>query len=441
MTTSTTHQGQRRRWRFAIAVALSACVVGLVSVAPSSVSASTENVVIYFAVCDGSGATDTVKIKKINEDGTGLTVIGDTTIAHCVQPATRYLTGLAVSGDYAYFGWINGDFASAGIGRMKTNGTGTVEMNYAVAPAGVGWFQMSPTPLNGYLYVYVHDGGQSPSNMRIMRMSIASGELSDCFTPSGNTNDMSIGVGRTAVYFSRSAELGVDQKLYKVSNDCSAASEVIDFEMAPTAPAMLHRFNTGYSATLLAESDSNTFLYTKRDVDSADVYGISQVDGSATLSGFQQHLYRAEDGFADSQVWGFNYLYFKDGAARKMYRVKPGGTVERAFEAQIPGDYALHHFSVVKETVAPATPPPATKAPLLVSKKGVTGKQIASDLGLTIPKGSKVKLVVAKKSRNACAVKKKRVVSTKAGKNCRVTITITPKKGKAIKRTTSFTTS
>lgn len=439
MTTSTTQIRRRRRWRFTLAAILTAGIAGLVSTTSSTVSASTEKVVIYFAVCDGSGASDTVKIKKINEDGTGLTVVGDTTIPHCIPNAnaTRYLSGLAVSDGYAYFSWITGDFASAGIGRIKTDGTGTAELSYVTAPAGVGWFQMSPTPLNGYLYVYVHDGGQTPSNFRIMRMSTASGQLSNCYTPSGSLNAMSIGVGKDAVYYSSaSTEISDNQKLHKVSGDCSSASEVANLNNFG-GTGMLHVFETSFIATLVAESTDKMFLTTNHAVN--NTYGLSSFDTAGSISNFQAHLFGAtsnpNDGPA-SVVWGFNYLYFKDSGATKMYRVAPGGVPEQIFADHIKG--VLHHFSVVKET---STPPPVAKTPLVIGKKGVTGKQIASDLGVTIAKGSKIKLTVAKSSRKVCTVKKSRVVSTKAGATCKVTVTITPKKGKAIKRTTSFTTS
>lgn len=436
MTTSTTRAPHRRKWRLAIVAALCAGVAGLVSMTPSNVSATTENVVIYFAVCDANTASDTVKIKKINEDGTGLSVVGDTTIAHCVQPATRYLTGLAVSGEYAYFSWINADGSGAGVGRIKTNGTGTAEINFASAPAGVGSFQMSPTPLNGYLYAYVNDaGGQGPVNSRIMRVALSTGVVTNCYTPSGTVVAMNIGVGKDAVYYSTITQEDAlkSQLIMKVSADCSTASQFLN--LADLAPdGLTHQFTTEGLATLVAESDANMFLYTQT-LNQPAQYGLSQVSTSGTISTIQSNLFKASDGRADSQVWGFNYLYFKDGGATKMYRVAPGGAPEQVFADHIKG--VLHHFSVVKEPVTT----PNTKTPLLISKKGVTGQEIAADLGLTIPKGSKIKLVVAKKSRKACAVKKKRVVSTTAGKDCRVTITITPKKGKAIKRTTSFTTS
>lgn len=436
MTISTTQTRRRRRWRFTLAATLTAGIAGLVSASPSTVFASTEKVVIYFAVCDGSTSSDTVKIKKINEDGTGLTVVGDTTIDHCDNnTATRFFSGLAVSGDYAYFSWISRDASAAGIGRISTSG-GTAEVNFANAPAGIGWFQMSPTPLDGHLYVSVYDAG--PSNYRIMRLAISSGQLSDCYQPAGSTTAMSIGVGKDAVYYATSAN---QQKLYKVSNNCTSSSEAFDFNVG--SEGIVFEFDLAESSIgVIAESDNHRFLKSIHMVNTT--YQLLQVDKNATaLEAGMPRLGTTADPSDQptSQVWGFNYLYFKDGAARKMYRVKPGGTVERAFEAQIPGEHILHHFSVVKEIVTPATPPPATKAPLVISKKGVTGKQIARDLAITIPKRSKITLTVAKKSRKVCAVKKSRVVSTKKGKTCRVTVTITPKKGKAIKRTTSFTTS
>jgi hypothetical protein len=434
-----------RRWKTLVGAGLAATLAGLVGFSPQA-AASTEKVAIYIAVCDGNGATDTVKIKKINEDGSGLTVVGDTTVPHCVpnSPADRYLSGLSVSGQYVYFSWINGDFNGAGIGRLKTDGSGGAEVNFVTAPDEASYFQMAPRSLDGFLYLYVHNGRGGPiNNLRIMRANQNTGALSDCYTPSGSPTRMNIGVGKDAVYYATSVS---NQKLYKVSSDCASSSVVSDFEIAPS-PQMLHvlvdtRFES--LASLVSESDDALFVYTKHAVN--ETVGLSQMSTSSGLSNFQQHLYQADDGAADSQVWGFNYLYFKDAFASKMFRVAPGGTPQQVFAEHITG--ILHHMSVVKETTVPATAPetptpaaPVTKAPLTVSKKGVTSKQIVRELGLKTPKGSKISFAVAKKAQKFCTIKRNRVVATRAGKNCRITVTVTPKKGKAIKRTAVLKTS
>lgn len=463
MTMTTTHTQQHRRWRFAIAAALSTTVAGLASITPSSVSASTENVVIYFAVCDGSGGSDTVKIKKINEDGTGLAVIGDTTIAMCGDAPETYFSGLAVTKEFSYFSWYRMNGSGAGVGRISNDGSSPLNINYMTLPTSplISWFQMSPKVLNGHLYLNVSNLG-SPQAHRIMRGSLTTGTLETCHQPEdlGDSGSLSIGVGRDSVYFAafKTGDALSATKIYKT--DCTSTTVASDFGIAAGA-AMFHRPFVGpidwdadgnqinnpsvQTSTLIAESDSTSYIYTiKSTTSQKDTAGISTVS-NINLTDFANHgaVVGGSDftDFTDSQVWGFNYLYYKDGAARKMYRVKPGSAPERAFASQIPGDHILHHMSVVKETVTPASTPPTTKAPLLINKKGVTGKQIASDIGVTIPRGSKIKLAVAKNSRKVCAVKKSRVVAIQKGKNCRVTITITPKKGKVIKRTTSFTTS
>jgi hypothetical protein len=68
----------------------------------------------------------------------------------------------------------------------------------------------------------------------------------------------------------------------------------------------------------------------------------------------------------------------------------------------------------------------------------ITARSIAKFAGLQVKSTSKVKIVVAKSSRSRCAVEGTRLVAKATGQ-CRVTITVTPKRGKALKRTVSVT--
>ncbi|MFM8794436.1 MAG: cadherin-like beta sandwich domain-containing protein, partial [Acidimicrobiales bacterium] len=94
-------------------------------------------------------------------------------------------------------------------------------------------------------------------------------------------------------------------------------------------------------------------------------------------------------------------------------------------------------------TSTPATSPPATAAPAPVApspttKKAVTAAAIAKYAGLTVASGSRVTLKVAASSAKNCKATVTSVKGLKKG-SCRVTVTVTPKKGKATSRTVTLT--
>lgn len=72
-----------------------------------------------------------------------------------------------------------------------------------------------------------------------------------------------------------------------------------------------------------------------------------------------------------------------------------------------------------------------------VNKK-LTARSIAKFAGLSVKSTSKVKLVVSKASRTRCAIQGATLVAKATGR-CTVTITVTPKRGKPVKKTVSVT--
>lgn len=401
-------------------------------------SASTKKVAIYFAVCDGSTASDTVKIKKIYEDGTGITTVGDTTIAHCGGTATTFLSGLAVSGDYAYFSWLKEDGSSAALGRIKKDGSSSAEVNYISAPVGVGYLQISANPLDGNLFALMASGSFKAglTDYRISKISISESAIQTCHTPS-NTSVMAFGVGRDAIYFSVQTPTRPDTELttiYRLPSNCSSPTLAADLMDDLKGVGAFHTMDSGSpNASLITETDSEILVST---VKNQTVQGLSKFKKGETLTEFQEHVVKLDNEFVGRAVWGFNYLYFKnDQGANTMYRTKIGGQPEQVFAEHIKG--ILHHISIVEETVVATVPAPKS---LEVSKRGITAKQFAKELGIKIPKNSKVKFTIAKRSVKNCEIKKSRVVSKRAG-TCRITMTITTNKGKVIKRTKTLTTS
>ena len=94
--------------------------------------------------------------------------------------------------------------------------------------------------------------------------------------------------------------------------------------------------------------------------------------------------------------------------------------------------------------VVKKTPPKTAPAPLPMKVKAKkSSKTLAKELGIKVPKKSKLKLTVSKSSRSFCKVSKGKLVTKKKGK-CVFSLTVQPpkpKKGKkpaATKRTTSL---
>ena len=81
--------------------------------------------------------------------------------------------------------------------------------------------------------------------------------------------------------------------------------------------------------------------------------------------------------------------------------------------------------------------PKPAPAPTVPRKGGLTATRVATHAKLTVPKGARVTLKVASTSRRVCTVRSNKLVSLKKG-TCRVTVTVTPKRGKTQRATVSL---
>lgn len=95
---------------------------------------------------------------------------------------------------------------------------------------------------------------------------------------------------------------------------------------------------------------------------------------------------------------------------------------------------------LVPQEPGPVQPPAGARAPTISRKGGLTAARVAAHAKVKIPKGARVTLVVSSKSKRFCTVRKGRLVSLKKG-SCRVTVIVTPKKGKPKRATTTLKTS
>ena len=79
----------------------------------------------------------------------------------------------------------------------------------------------------------------------------------------------------------------------------------------------------------------------------------------------------------------------------------------------------------------------APAAPAVTTKKAATATAIAKYAGITVASGSRVSVKVAASSAKYCKVSGTSVKGVKAG-SCRVTVTVTPKSGKAVSKTVTL---
>lgn len=471
----------------ALAGSVLAISAGFVGLGGSPASAD-DPVIVFYTQCDEMNATATVKVKRINEDKTGATVIGDTGIADCgafTDPIPEYYhSGFAAVGEYGYVAWQKSSGADAGIARIRLDGSSAVERTFVDLPDSIVRFQMSPKPVDGHLYFYADSGQIDPNNPmaygraapRIMKVNVSTKAVSTVYTPdSGDPNNpvltMSFGVGKDALYFSTDATSGKD--LERVTFNGQRTGVVLSLGTADNTTVFLN----GQGANLVSESSDTLFLYTQDDFAQTGTgrLGFSTAGATNPSASFSKFAalpgveYNANNGWPSFPVWGENFLYYKNVTGKQISRTTKDGDVQDNYFATIVKDGWIHHISPAKastvtvttttttssttsttaaanttsstptSSAAPTTVSPTTTqpAPTVPKKGGLAGAAIARFLSMTVPKGAKVGLKVAPASKKVCTVKSGKLLGLKPG-NCKVTATVTPKKGKSTKKSTTL---
>ena len=98
---------------------------------------------------------------------------------------------------------------------------------------------------------------------------------------------------------------------------------------------------------------------------------------------------------------------------------------------------AYKTLSVSGAVTTPAVTTPAVTTPAVTTSKAATAKSIATFAKLTVLSTSKVSLKVVSSSAKYCKVSGTTLKGIKAG-TCKVTVTVTPKKGKATSKTVTL---
>lgn len=112
--------------------------------------------------------------------------------------------------------------------------------------------------------------------------------------------------------------------------------------------------------------------------------------------------------------------------------------LSRPAPAVAPAPALIPSVPIQNSAPAPvAAPAPAAVAanvkPTMRLKQRTPSKSLANQIGMSVPKKAKVTLKVSKSSRKICRVTKGRLVALKPG-NCSVTVSVTPKKTKSLKK-------
>lgn len=121
-----------------------------------------------------------------------------------------------------------------------------------------------------------------------------------------------------------------------------------------------------------------------------------------------------------------------DGGSAITFPYRPGVTSDITMYAR----WTLNPAPVALPApmVVPAAPAPAAPAqPIMRPKQKTPSKALATQIGMTVTPKAKVKLKVAKASKKICKVSGSKLVALKPG-NCSVTVSVTPKKTKQVKK-------
>ena len=444
-----------RSHQAAASLAVSLLLGGAV-VAASPAARAADKVIVFYAACDGTGASDTVKIKRVDDDATNATVIGDSGVADCQGgPATpaRHFAGFAVSGEHGYFGWFDHNGAEAGIGRIRLDGTGAATLAWHTAAAPVSQLVIAPTVAAGSIFMYLNDSnfaGVGPQTPRIAKVATATAAFTDGVVTAG-AGSMSLTFG-----------VGKDRLLWTDDTLTNQILKSTAFDGTGTATVMTLINNDYFSfdyATMAAESSTKIFV---RAGDTGDgSVGISAHPVASPGSAFARPVVPlpavAPNLGVMKIVWGGNHLYYIDSTARKIGRTSDTGPGDLTTFASVASTGPLHAISpALASTVTVSAPAAATTVPSagtpttttattvaakvapVIGKSGTTHRSLASWLGLSVPSGAKVSATVAASSKSYCRVSGTKVVALKSGR-CRVTVTVTPKKGAKKSKTTTLT--
>ena len=444
------------RSRLAVAGVATALLIGGAVVTDASGVRAADKVIVFYAACDGTGASDTVKIKRVDDDATNATLIGDSGVADCQGGSatpSRHFAGFAVSGEHGYFGWFDHNGAEAGVGRIRLDGTGAATLAWHTAAGPVSQLVIAPTVAGGSVFMYLNDAnfaGTGVNNPRIAKVSVSGAAFTDSVVTAGaGSLALTFGVGRNRLLWTDDSLL--NQTLKSTAFDGSGTATVMTLTN--------NDFLAFDYAAMAAESDTKIFV---RAGDTGDgSVGISAIATASPGSSFTRPV--APLPAADPAqsvmkiVWGGNHLYYIDPTARKIGRTTDTGPGDLSTFSAVAATGPLHAISPawastvtvtapVVATTVPATGTPTTvtatttapRTAPVIGKSGTTHKALASWLGLSVPKGARVSAAVAASSRTNCRVSGAKVVALKSGR-CRVTVSVTPVKGKKKSKTTTLT--
>lgn len=329
-------------------------------------AASAQGATVYYSACDALTSTETVKIKRVSEDGSGAATVADTTVAACgdYYSSARWVTGLAIHDGYAYFSWLAPAGSSTGIGRVPLDG-GAADISFIPGPTGVPYLKMNANVADGHLYAYADDGasGGDRSNPRVVRVSPAGGAFATVIA-GANPGNVGFGIANDALYYS---DNNVATLLKRNLDGGGSAQNVY-----PAGFPFGSWLKQSQNASMVAGSSSVLFLDT---LDTApltnDVYGISTLTPASSPTSFSAYGLVPQSYATAEQVWSGSYLYFaqaaSSGTQTAIGRVKEDGSdLNRAWQTSP----MIHQIAIgpslpaVSPSGGSSTSPPTTKSSL-----------------------------------------------------------------------------
>lgn len=237
-------------------------LVTLVLALPATAAANDQTV--HAAICDGSGASDTVKVKRLTAAG-GATPVVDTGVANCgVGIGGEAFRGLASDAEYVYFAAARTDISQVRIARVRRDGS-ALEPSFITLASPVRNIHLSPVVASGHLFAYVDnctpilcDAG-TLGTAKVLRIPAGGGPSTTVVHAPADSNAIPFGVGYDGVYFVDA--LYAWNALQRVPLAGGPATTVFTIGSGPPAPDGFENYAVlGRMANLVATPGATAYI-------------------------------------------------------------------------------------------------------------------------------------------------------------------------------------
>lgn len=330
---------------------LAPLLIAMVLAVPSTSTAV--DPAVHVAACDGRGATDTVKVKRIIPGG--VTTVADTGVANCeIGLRDQAFGGVASDQDHVYFAWARTDGVQVRIGRVRHDGGG-LDPSFISLASPIRNVFLSPVVAAGHLYAYVDNCtpilcvAGDLGTAKVLRIPVGGGTQSTVLTAPAGSNGIPFGVGYDGVYF---VDTGFAwHAVQRVPLAGGAATTVFTIGSGPPAPDGFQNYSRlGRVANLVATPGATAYIGQRKTLVGETEPGIGTFDVAAPGSSYQQY---GGAPLQDMNMWISALAPGSDGSA-----IFIRGPVDS-------GPWTIGRATVGKSPEYDAYPGAASTAPLL----------------------------------------------------------------------------